>query len=99
MCRAVATGDLPLGYFAADGNVEGLELLLRAGASVNAIERDGWTALAHAAEAGETVAVRRLLEAGARTDLTYDGLSVVELARRLGHTDTAELLAAWQADG
>jgi ankyrin repeat protein len=50
------------------GNVELLNILLGAGADVNAVDFSGGTALIAAAKAGKTPIVERLLEAGAGSD-------------------------------
>lgn len=75
VCRYVEAGggkQLPPGALrdaAAGGHLEIVELLLKAGADVNAAEDNGWTALHGAASAGQRLAAERLLKAGARCDV------------------------------
>ena len=51
------------------GHLEILELLLRAGADVNQASKDGSTPLLVAAQHGQLVMLRRLMEVGAGADL------------------------------
>ena len=55
----------------------------------NAINNERKSALVYAAEAGNTVLVRRLLEYGAYAQIDY----AFSLAAQRGHEDTAALLA------
>jgi len=73
------------------------ELLAR-GASVDAVDDRGRTALMIAAEDGEATAVRLLLESGARSDLVDGGgQSACALAAAAGQTSITDLLDAAQA--
>jgi ankyrin repeat protein len=57
----------PLWYAAMHGNVAGISLLLKLGASVNGADKDGLTPLLVAAARGQPEAVAKLVEAGADT--------------------------------
>lgn len=60
------------------------QLLIDAGAEVDAVDSDGWTALMHAAFAGHPACVRVLLHAGANRavkDLSPEGSTALELAK------------------
>ena len=69
-------------------------LLLRWGASIDALDGTDGTPLHAAAQAGRYDAVRILLEHGAATDIRdCQGRTPLELAERLGHWRVAALLA------
>ncbi len=53
-----------------------LELLLHAGADINAVDENGWSATACAVHHGWVNGVRRLLQAGASATLVQDGKTV-----------------------
>jgi ankyrin repeat protein len=82
----------PLHSALAGGHAEIVELLLAAGADVNAVQADGYTPLHEAAQNGDQVLSERLVAAGAdplaRLD---DGSTPAESARKAGH----EQLANW----
>ena len=64
--HAGITGHMPLLHLAAGlGKVESMKLLLDAGAVIEAIDREGWTALHMAAHSAEHEAVLLLAERGA----------------------------------
>jgi ankyrin repeat protein len=70
-----------------------LDLLLAAGAKVDAKQDEHWQAIHFAAANGQGKVVRYLLEKGARTDdLTSDGKSPAALAREAGFEPLAEKL-------
>jgi ankyrin repeat protein len=85
-------GSRPLDRFAGYANVAGVELVLKAGAEVDAEDFSGGTALADAAEAGYVECVELLLAAGADATRTWDGESAADLARRQGFSELAERL-------
>jgi ankyrin repeat protein len=68
------------------------ELLLVAGADVNAVQADGYTPLHEAAQNGDQVMAERLVAAGADPRARLDdGSTPADSARRAGH----EALASW----
>lgn len=82
----------PLDRFAEYANAAGVELVLKAGADVDAEDFTGGTALSDAAEAGCEECVELLLAAGADATRTWDGASAAELAKKRGFTRLAERL-------
>jgi len=78
----------------AAGNSEVVDLLLRAGADVNAIDERGWPAIMRAAYFGHGGIVRALLESGAALDLreTSEGATALQFAARQNHADTVRVL-------
>ena len=75
------------------GNSESVELLLKSGADVNAINVDDRTPLLFACVAGNHSSVRLLLEAGASVSTRdYEGNSALSVVSMSGHTDILELL-------
>jgi hypothetical protein len=78
---------------AGKGHGEVVELLVQAGANVNAAEPKLCTALHTAALHGEWGVVEQLLAAGADTEaLTVDGETALALAAEKGHRDVVQLL-------
>jgi ankyrin repeat protein len=76
----------PLDRFADYGNVDGIRLVLAAGAEVDARDFAGATALMAAAENGEADCVALLLDHGADASIrTEDGSTAASLAARRGH--------------
>jgi hypothetical protein len=72
---------------------EVIELLLEAGADVNATQAGGFTPLHQAAAAGKREIVALLLKSGARPEVRCDqGKLPGDYARERGHTSVAELL-------
>lgn len=71
------------------------ELLLAAGADVNAVQADGYTPLHEAAQNGDRAMAERLVTAGAAPDARLDdGSTPADSARRAGHGPLAEWLDA-----
>ena len=83
------------------GHLEALELLLRAGADLTHPASDGKTPLLIAAEHGQLALVRRLVEAGAHTDLdkeTQRGHTPLIMAILNGHLAITRYLIEARAD-
>ena len=90
----------PLHCAALDGHCDAAVLLLDAGARVGDPISDGWTALHWAADSGHTNMCQLLLCRGASLDARDECDNDPEaLARRHGHTATADFLAAVRAAG
>ncbi|MBQ9578800.1 MAG: ankyrin repeat domain-containing protein [Ottowia sp.] len=79
---------------AAEGHVPILNMLIGAGAVVNATDASGKTALMHAAQAGKTAAAACLLEHKANTEITAppSDWTALLFAAAHGRTDCARLL-------
>ena len=89
----------PLSLAAEGGwSVRVVELLLDAGAKIDAKTGSKGTALAWAAEGGKLGAVRVLLDRGARIDARYEGETPLSLACDMGRTKVVELLLERGAD-
>ena len=76
-------------------HVSSARTLIALGARVNVVDEKSFTALMHAASVdfGDTGMVELLLASGADPTLkSKDGLTALELARKYGHTDIADLL-------
>jgi len=81
-----------------NGQKDVVELLLKAGADVNAITEDGWTPLMMASN-GQKDVVELLLKAGADVNaITEDGWTPLMRASWYGHKDIIELLLLAGAD-
>ena len=91
--RAKINGATPLYVAAQHGHVEPIRLLLAKGAAVDQTMNDGASPLLIAACNGHLEPVRLLLRAEADL-LPYMGVIPLEIARRQGHTEVAELLQA-----
>ncbi len=79
-------------------NVQVVSMLLEAGASVNAIDTDGCTALHLAAQDGHRSIVRTLLRYGAIADACErQGKTAHELAQEHDHPEVVAVLEAWHA--
>jgi ankyrin repeat protein len=88
-------GNRPLKIAAVRGDVHAIEVLVAAGAEIDALNEDGWTALHHAASQGHLPAIQRLVELGATLDVREkDGLTPLEVASLLKHQDIADFLRA-----
>ena len=87
-------GITPLNRAAMGGHLGTMELLLEAGADVNAAARWGATPLLSAVDRGRTEAVRMLLAAGADPTVTAaNGETALSLARQKEHRDIVALLS------
>jgi len=76
-------------------SVEELKSLLAAGVNVNAVDKNGVTALIMASHQGKTEVVKLLLESGANVDATNKGGGTsLYGARANGHGDVVQLLEA-----
>ena len=70
-----------------------MNLLLQAGATVDAVNNDGNTALHEAARNGEIQVVEALLNAGADKALKgYEGKTALEKAEKMNHPAIVKLL-------
>lgn len=86
-------GWTPLHYAALQGNLECVDVLLRAKVDVNAAAPNGSTALMLAARNGHVDVVKRLLAAGADTEkLNEEGRTAVSWALEKQQTETADLI-------
>jgi|ERR1043166_245037 ankyrin repeat protein len=91
-------GNRPLKIAAVRGDIRAIEMLVAAGAELDARNEDGYTALQHAVEQGHLAAVQRLVELGASTDiLTDDGLTPLREAEILKHHDIVAFLSKRRA--
>lgn len=80
-----ATGLSPLGLAIVHGSARCLCHLLRAGASLEWRDQDGWTPLMHAAAQNQLYEAQQLLAYGADLEATVDGIRPRELAAVGGH--------------
>ena len=99
----------PIAAAAEWGNSGVMAMLLAAGADPNEMNSAGTTVLMDAAESGDVETVKLLLEGGADPRPTlpaskgpFAGMRAADLARRLRHEESAELLeraeAEWSAE-
>ena len=89
----------PLGESAKHGFAESVDVLLEAGAELDAADSNGWTALHTAAFFGHPTVVDRLLAAGADpVTKTGGGLTAIELAREKGNDTAVGLLEEHQRE-
>lgn len=100
LSAALALSDSPVADAAMEGDVEGVETLLRSGADVNEPQPDGMTALHWAADRNDERVARLLMEAGAdvtaRTRIgEYTSLLV---ASRKGNAEVIRVLLDGGAD-
>lgn len=84
---------------ASGGNPKMVELLLSKGASVNAANRDGKTALHYAAGKGHLGIVKTLLSHHADPTILYNGRSALDLARKASHHEVADTIRAIMPEG
>jgi len=84
---------------AENNNIKLVELLLQAGADINAKNNYGWTALMWASKYGYKDVVKLLIKAGADINAkTYSGWTALISASGNGHIDVVELLLQTGAD-
>ncbi|WP_445359535.1 ankyrin repeat domain-containing protein [Microbulbifer sp. ANSA005] len=86
-------GDTPLHIASNWGDCEAIELLVSAGADINAIGETGYTPLHCAAEQNWPRAVAKLLELGAKILEDKDGLTPLELAVLARSKDAEDALS------
>jgi len=94
---AVASSDpvSSLGFLAREGDLDALAAELDNPVRLDHVSFCGWTALADAAWAGHSEAVRLLLNAGIDVDTpTLDGLTPLMIAASRGHLSVVRLLCA-----
>lgn len=84
---------------ASGGNPKMVDLLLAKGASVNATNRDGKTALHYAAGKGHLGIVQSLLNHFADPTILYNGRSALDLARKAGHHEVADVIRVVMPEG
>ena len=81
------------------GDVATLKAALDAGANVNELDGQGWTALMHAVNKGNVLIVESLVEVGADVDVQApDGATALFMAAVLGQPKFIELLVKANAD-
>lgn len=79
--RTNEEGQCLLHHYAAEGNLDGIEVFVAVGADINKQDNFGMTPLHYAAFNGRLPAVRALFNAGANPSLlTADGRSVADIA-------------------
>jgi len=92
--RTNRNGRRALNWAAWNDRVSVIEILLAAGATIEAENNTGFTPLHHAAEAGSVAAARALLAAGADPEhRNKAGRLPIETARERGNAEVAALLA------
>ncbi|MFD0672648.1 ankyrin repeat domain-containing protein [Cohnella sp. GCM10027633] len=80
------------------GNIEAIDLLLKAKSDVNAVNSKGETALSYAVDASQLQAVQRLLDSGADANLMAGSTTLLTLAVRSGNAEIVKLLLDQGAD-
>lgn len=96
--QALAEADILLVSAAGNGEKRRVQLLLSAGADVNASDHEGYTPVMRAAENGHLSVVRVLLSAGANVNVSQGGESLLMKIVARGDLLTAEMLVAAGAD-
>ena len=92
--RRNVNGRRALNWAAWHDRAAAVRVLLARGATIEAVNRTGFTPLHHAAEAGSLNALKVLLDAGARTDTpNAGGVLPAETANEHGHTAAAATIA------
>lgn len=91
--RTNLNGRRALNWAAWYNNVSVVELLLAAGAEIDAVNNTGFSPLHHAAEAGSPDAARALIAGGADPHLTnFAGRAPIQTALAKGNTELVEIL-------
>jgi ankyrin repeat protein len=91
--RTNPNGRRALNWAAWHNHVPVIELLLAAGAEIDAVNNTGFSPLHHAAEAGSPDAARALIGRGADPGLTnLAGRAPIQTARANGHNELVEIL-------
>ena len=85
-------GNTALHIVSSWGDTESIKTLLEAGADINKIGEDGFTALHDAVEQNQIEAVKYLVSKGAKSIENIDGDSPIKLAERLKHFEIVEFL-------
>ena len=85
-------GDTPLHIVANYGDSEAIEVMVSAGADINAIGESGYTPLHCAAEQNKPEAVSRLIQLGAEILEDESGLTPLELARVVKSQEAVNVL-------
>lgn len=88
-----AYGDTPLHIVSNWGDCEAIEILVSAGADLNAMGESGFTPLHCAAEQNKPEAITKLIKLGAISIQDEDGQTPLELARVLGNTEAISALS------
>ena len=89
------TGETALMLAASCGSAKTVAALLADKAKVDLLDKDGWSALRHAAKSGNVKCCEFLMNAGAKHgELCIVGKSPVEAARENGHKELADWLSA-----
>lgn len=97
--KASASSTSLLHWMCLHGKGQYVGLLVARGANVHRVDVNGRTALMTAASSGCAVAVRALLQCGARADLTCaKGYTPLLLAALKGSVEAVSILLAWAAD-
>lgn len=93
--RRNPNGRMALNWAAWYNRVPAIQMLIAAGAPIEAVNRTGFSALSHAAESGSADAARALLAAGADPAHPNNaGYTPTEIARENGNDDIAAMLEA-----
>ena len=92
------TRQTPLHRACTAGSSEAVHLLLKAKASIDAVDRDGMTPLCYAILEGHAAAAERLVNAGASINQTGSGYSPLALASEYGHAEIVRILLNMRAD-
>lgn len=80
-------GDTPLHIVCNWGDCEAIEILVAAGADINAVGETGFTPLHCAAEQNKPKAISKLLALGAKSTKDSNGQTPLELAQILGNME------------
>lgn len=93
-------GNRPIHISSEFGDLEMIQLLISAGSDIDALDTDGRTALFRASAAGQALAVKLLLDNGAKVDSRESRLQQTPLHRAAdnGNVDVVKLLVERSAD-